>query len=53
MSYVGQQRHREKKNIGNLSVKGQISPSYIPTSKVIVLYIFSIWVFRWEKGTDW
>jgi len=53
MAYVGQQRQREKKKTANLSVKDQISPSYTPTSKVMVFNIFSICVFRWKKGTDW
>jgi len=39
VAYVGQQRHGEKKKLVNLSVKGQISPSYTPTSKVIVIFM--------------
>jgi len=44
MTYAGQQRHRGGGGLVNLSVKGQISPSYTLTSKFTVFYIFSICV---------
>jgi hypothetical protein len=44
MAYVGQQRHREGKKLVILSVKGHMSHTYTPTSKVIC-FIYLVFAF--------